>query len=293
MTGIDCAGRGIRAQSRSGRSETTLAYAMIAATICTVGGVAPRPAVASGADSAPTLQYQWLLDTDPGWATEGEWEFGEPQGLGGEAFGEPDPNSAYTGANVYGVDLYGDYSVEIGGPYCLTVGPLDMSDLSETSVRFWRWLNSDWLPWVSVKVEVSNDNVTWVTLWENEWVEIADEAWNYWEFDIAEVADDEATVWIRWSYQVYTGGTWAYSGWNIDDVEIWGVAPETYVRGDLNCDGSVDYADIDAFVLAIGGQAAYLAQYSACHWRNADCDLDGDVDYADIDSFVAVLGAGG
>ena len=60
--------------------------------------------------------------------------------------------------------------------------------------------------------------------------------------------------------------------------------------GDMNCDGAVDYADIDRFVQALLGAAQW--PYSTCAWLNADCNGDGQVNYADIDAFVAVLSAG-
>jgi hypothetical protein len=60
--------------------------------------------------------------------------------------------------------------------------------------------------------------------------------------------------------------------------------------GDMNCDGRVTFADIDAFVLALWGPAAYHAQYPACDWLTGDCDGDGHVTFADIDPFVAVIG---
>ncbi len=60
--------------------------------------------------------------------------------------------------------------------------------------------------------------------------------------------------------------------------------------GDLDCDGDVDFDDIDPFVLALGGQATYEAQYPDCNWYNADCDGSGDVDFDDIDAFVALIG---
>jgi len=64
--------------------------------------------------------------------------------------------------------------------------------------------------------------------------------------------------------------------------------------GDLNCDGRVDFDDIDAFVLALGGAAAYEAAYPDCQWLNGDCNGDGTVNFDDIDAFVAVLsGQGG
>ncbi len=67
-----------------------------------------------------------------------------------------------------------------------------------------------------------------------------------------------------------------------------------YRLGDLNCDGHVDFDDIDPFVLALGGADAYGAAYPDCQWLNGDCNGDGTVNFDDIDAFVAVLsGQGG
>ena len=60
-------------------------------------------------------------------------------------------------------------------------------------------------------------------------------------------------------------------------------------RGDLNCDGVVNFLDINPFVLALTGQAAYQAQYPNCNWLNADANGDGVVNFADINPFVALL----
>ncbi len=59
--------------------------------------------------------------------------------------------------------------------------------------------------------------------------------------------------------------------------------------GDMNCDGSVDFFDIDAFVLAITDPAGYAAQYPDCDLSQADCNEDGSVDFFDIDSFVELI----
>ena len=71
--------------------------------------------------------------------------------------------------------------------------------------------------------------------------------------------------------------------------------------GDLNCDGIVNYSDIDPFVAAlscVGGAPGcwpppsgtpYVAP--GCPWLNGDCDGDGNVTYADIDAFVGRIGA--
>ena len=59
--------------------------------------------------------------------------------------------------------------------------------------------------------------------------------------------------------------------------------------GDTNCDGRVDAADIDPFVVALNGESAYWLEHQNCVWLNADCDNSGTVDFNDIDPFVALL----
>ena len=67
--------------------------------------------------------------------------------------------------------------------------------------------------------------------------------------------------------------------------------------GDLNCDGVVNYSDIDPFVAAlscVGGAPGCWppAGFPAdCPWLNGDCNGDGNVTYADIDPFVGRIGA--
>ena len=74
---------------------------------------------------------------------------------------------------------------------------------------------------------------------------------------------------------------------------LWRVTPVALGRpGDLNCDGVVDFDDIDPFVLALGGQAGYEVAWPGCRWLNADCNGDGEVDFDDIDAFVATLSGG-
>lgn len=59
--------------------------------------------------------------------------------------------------------------------------------------------------------------------------------------------------------------------------------------GDLNCDGAVNFDDINPFVTALSDPAAYAIQYPGCDILNGDCDGDGDVDFDDINAFVALL----
>ncbi len=62
--------------------------------------------------------------------------------------------------------------------------------------------------------------------------------------------------------------------------------------GDLNCDGVVNFDDINAFVLALSGAAGYEAVYPDCDVTLADCNGDGAVNFDDINAFVAILSGG-
>jgi hypothetical protein len=59
---------------------------------------------------------------------------------------------------------------------------------------------------------------------------------------------------------------------------------------DSNCDGYVDFNDIDAFVVALVDRYEYFERYPACHFVcNNDVNRDGNVDFRDIDGFVECL----
>jgi outer membrane protein assembly factor BamB len=75
-------------------------------------------------------------------------------------------------------------------------------------------------------------------------------------------------------YSPGSGGLLAFAGWR---------------AGDMNCDGSVDFDDINPFVTALVGRAGYEARYPECRYVNADCNDDGNVDFDDINPFVALL----
>ncbi len=92
-----------------------------------------------------------------------------------------------------------------------------------------------------------------------------------------------------------------YFGWGDDpvssiDTHIWTALPEAIVcapippyAGDVNCDGTVDFFDIDAFILAYYDAAGYEAAYPDCDIQRADCNYDGVIDYLDILEFITFI----
>jgi len=166
--------------------------------------------------------YENGLESDVGWLVEGEWEFGQPAG-GGGTYGNPDPNRGYYGNNVYGVNLNGDYSKSVGGPFYLTAGAFDCSGYTDIHIKFARWLNSDIADYVISKIEVSSNGTDWDSIWQHSGAsDITDSSWQLVEYDISSTADNQATVYIRWGYEIIDEHSLPYSGWNIDYVQLWG-----------------------------------------------------------------------
>ena len=62
-----------------------------------------------------------------------------------------------------------------------------------------------------------------------------------------------------------------------------------YRLGDMNCDGAVNFDDINPFVLALSDPAGYGTTYPNCPISNGDIDGNGAVDFFDINPFVALL----
>jgi hypothetical protein len=67
------------------------------------------------------------------------------------------------------------------------------------------------------------------------------------------------------------------------------VVDQQFETGDLNCDGAVNFDDINPFVLALSDPAGYAMAYPNCDIMNADCDDNGVVNFDDINAFVALL----
>jgi hypothetical protein len=167
----------------------------------------------------PEVIYSFPLDTNPGWTVQGLWAFGQPTGAGGQ-YGGPDPTSGHTGTNVYGYNLSGDYENNLVERH-LTTTVIDCSELSSVSLKFWRWLGVEQSLYDHAYVRVSKDGTNYTTVWQNS-ASIGDVAWSLQEFDISAIADGQATVYVRWTMGI-TDGSWQFCGWNIDDIEIWGV----------------------------------------------------------------------
>ena len=164
----------------------------------------------------PTLRYSWYMDSNPNWDNEDQWVYGHPTGGGGQ-HGGPDPTAGYTGDNVLGYNLNGDYPNYLSETN-LTSTAIDCSNMYGITLKFWRWLGVEQPIYDHAYVRISTDCSNWYTLWENS-EEITDYAWTQMELNLSDYADDQPEVYLRWVMGETDGG-WTYCGWNIDDIEI-------------------------------------------------------------------------
>jgi len=246
------------------------------------GGNSNTATISIAVVPAAQLAYSFPLDTDPGWTTQGQWAFGQPTGGGSHTH---DPASGHTGNNVYGYNLDGDYPNRMP-QYFLTTTAIDCSRVSGTQLRFYRWLGVE--NYDQATIAVSDDGTAWTTVWQSIGLTYSDSAWSLQTYDISQIADDHPTVYVRWGMGPSDMSV-SYPGWNIDDVEIWGLLTLEWVVGDLNCDGVASFADINPFVLRLSNPVAYWTTFPACADSNGDINGDGAVDFGDISPFVALL----
>ncbi|MEW6251822.1 MAG: S8 family serine peptidase [Planctomycetota bacterium] len=94
------------------------------------------------------------------------------------------------------------------------------------------------------------------------------------------------------AYDLGTVGNDNSYGWGMVDAYAAVQAAQAAcapAHGDLNCDGAVNFDDINPFVLLLSDPGLWQTTYPNCNPLNGDCNGDGIVDFDDINPFVALL----
>jgi len=111
--------------------------------------------------------------------------------------------------------------------------------------------------------------------------------------DFTDPGFDASKVWRL----EFFGTDWGGDMFDFVDVKNVTVGGPAVCAGDLNCDGVIDFGDINPFVLALSNWPAWLAQYPDCPPENADINGDGQYGgangFGDINPMVALLASGG
>ncbi len=236
-------------------------------------GLDSNTATVSIAISTAGTVASFPMDTNPGWTTMGQWAFGTPSGGGS---GGGDPTSGYTGTNVYGYNLAGDYPNNLTPVQYLTTSAIDASAATNVRLGFWRRLGIESSSWDHANLQYSTNGSTWTTLWDHVGGSFNELAWTYQEYALP-AASNAATLYVRWGMGT-TDGSVTYPGWNIDDVVILGDLPDPRLA-DFNGDTLVDILDFLDFLDAFGTETPA-----------ADFNADGIVDILDFLDFLDAFG---
>jgi len=232
------------------------------------GGTYPNGGDSNEAAVTVTFEavlYSANMDTDPLWTLDGsEWQWGQPTGGGGGPFSYPDPTSGFTGQNVIGYNLSGDYANKMSSTEWATTPAIDCTNTDVVNLVFYRWLNVDASSNDMAPVEISNNGSNWSQLWINSSA-VQDSSWQRQEFDLSAYAANQPTVYIRLGMGP-TNSNKPFSGWNIDDVSVIGQYQGQVIAGDFEPDCDVDFSDFS--ILA----DAWLSELDDGNWC-LPCDI--------------------
>ncbi len=93
-------------------------------------------------------------------------------------------------------------------------------------------------------------------------------------------------------FERYTVPGAAHNIYN-ESFTLWTAGAAPVCRFDANCDGDVNFLDINPFVLAISDFPAWRTQYPNCPLGNVDLDGNGTVGFEDINIAVEIIQTGG
>jgi hypothetical protein len=163
-----------------------------------------------------------FADNSQGWTLGTEWNIGAATPSSGHNYGNPDPSVDHSGSadnGVAGVVIGGNASTSLHSFAYLESPAVDLSVVSgAVNLQFWRWLNSDYVPYMTNSVEVF-DGFTWVTLWLSEGSPgVTDFGWTPQSFDVTAFKNSQFRV--RFGFNVGSSSVYSVSSWNIDDVRL-------------------------------------------------------------------------
>ncbi len=161
-----------------------------------------------------------FADNDAGWTLGTAWEIG-PATASACPVGNPDPDADHSPTDDNGVAgvMIGDCApTDLHDFYCLTSPVIDTTVASgPLQLQFWRWLNSDYTPYMQNVIEVWDGNA-WVQIWASNGNFITDAAWT--EINHSLNSFVQADFQFRICNNVGSGGVYTIGGWNLDDVAL-------------------------------------------------------------------------
>ncbi len=256
---------------------------------------APAASYAAVAAYGENTVFTDNFETNTGWTvqdvalTDGSWTRGVP--ANGNR-GDPPTDFDGSGQCFLTDNVAGNSDVD-GGTTHLISPTIDLSG-GDAIISYARWYSNTQgsAPEADTfVVAVSNNNGgSWTTV---ETVgptgPEVDGGWFARSFAVGAFVPPTAQVRVRFSASDLGSGSVVEAAVDAFRVDQLDCTPSGFVNGDANCDGSVDFFDIDAFLLALFDPTAYASQFCGGSTATADVNDDNSVDFFDIDAFLAVL----
>ncbi|MCC6553365.1 MAG: hypothetical protein IT372_10140 [Polyangiaceae bacterium] len=194
-------------------------------TACTTGEFCTNGVCGGGA--GPQVYFsEDFHDNSKGWTLGPEWQIGSATASVGGVFGA-DPAADHTSTSdngVAGVVIGGNASTNLHGYYYIESPPFNTgAAVGPVILGFYRWLNSDYDPYMHNTVEVWNGS-SWITLWTSGPPPGIQDSpptglgWTFIQHDLT--AYKNAGMRIRFGFDITSGGVYTIGSWNIDDILV-------------------------------------------------------------------------
>ena len=182
---------------------------------------APLPPEPESGQIASEIFNEDFSDNSAGWTLGTEWMIGPATASSPLPPGNPDPATDTTPTadnGVAGVIIGGNATTALHGYYYLTSPAINANFPGTLTLEFYRWLNSDYTPYMQNAVEVWNGSA-WVTVWQSGGSpSIFENAWSLQTYDLTPYKN--AALQVRFGHTVGSSGAYIVSSWNIDDVRL-------------------------------------------------------------------------
>lgn len=228
--------------------------------------------------------------------TDGPWERAVPTACPSGARGEPGQDAEPTGggwAYVTDNSTASACNSDVDGGYTWLISPtIDLSS-GDADVYYALWYtnNAGGAPNADTfVVAVSNNNgASWTTA--ATYGPTTSDGWNFYSFRVGDFVTPNSQVRVRFEASDLATGSVVEAGVDAFIVRRFQcIDAPAGCDGDMNCDGQVNFGDIDRFVEALGFPGGAGWPYPDCPWSNGDVNGDNTVNFSDIDGFVSLIG---
>ena len=188
---------------------------------CTVGETCLLGACQGGTPGS-YVQYftEDFADNGAGWTLGPEWQIGPAQASSCSSTTHDDPaqdHSLTADNGVGGVVIGGCAATVLHGYQYLESPVFDASGPGPVWLEFWRFLNSDYSPFMTNSIEVF-DGSQWVVVWQSVTETPEDASWQHTSYELTPYKN--GAMRIRFGFTVGVTGVSAESSWNVDDVVV-------------------------------------------------------------------------